>query len=377
MIALAFVAAFLSAGDDGVTSVETEALHSSTLPIDEANPAWPNSGAGSTTSAPEIEGLRSPSTLWVAGSPEDAAVSTPPTPLADGSQTTSSIAGSTSTITSVVTTDSSTVSTTGNTAASTTPTSAPTSAPPTTLPTTTAPPTTASSTTNTAASCRGSNEFERVFRDDFNGDRVSNSWNQYDSVGNAGFGLRRPSAISVSNGRLVITAEMVDGKLVSGGMAHRYDQTYGKYVFRVRVDEDPDLATSGVVLTWPQSEQHPRDGENNIYETLNYTVDRDPFYTVIHKPFGTYTDHIVHNHNADASQFQTMTMEWKPDGINIIREGPGFAGTVEQWFQPETPEDWIPDVPHHITIQLDAWKQSMSGTVLMEVDFVEVYQYCG
>lgn len=216
-----------------------------------------------------------------------------------------------------------------------------------------------------------------MFRDDFNGDSVGDAWYQYHSVGNAGYGLRRPSATTVKDGRLVMTAQMVDGSLVSSGMAHRYDQTYGKYVFRVRVDEDPDLATSAVVLTWPESEVHPRDGENNIYESLTYDADRDPFYTVIHKPYGTVRDHIVHNHNADGTKFQTMTMEWRPDGITIIREGPGYAGDYERWFQPETDEDWIPDVPHHITIQLDAWKNYISAPVRMEVDFVEVYKYCG
>lgn len=216
-----------------------------------------------------------------------------------------------------------------------------------------------------------------MFRDDFNGDKVSSSWRQYHSPGNAGFGLRRESAITVENGRLIMTAQMVDGELVSGGMAHRYDQTYGKYVFRVRVDADPDLATSAVVLTWPESEEHPRDGENNIYESLNYDVNRDPFFTVIHKPYGAVNDHIVHNHNADGTQFQTMTMEWRPDGITITREGPGYAGSFERWVQPETDEDWIPDVAHHLTIQLDAWKYSISAPVRMEVDFAEVYQYCG
>jgi hypothetical protein len=231
--------------------------------------------------------------------------------------------------------------------------------------------------TSPPAECQGDQEFEWVFRDDFNGDELSTAWEPYDSPGNAGFGLRRPSAITVENGMLVMTAKMVDGALVSGGMAHRYDQTYGKYVFRVRVDEDPDLATSGVVLTWPESQQHPRDGENNIYETLNYDVDRDPFYSVIHKPFGGYTDHIVRNHNADATQWQTMTMEWRPNGITIVREGPGYAGPIETWHQPETPDNWIPDVPHHITVQLDAWKDSMSTEVRMEVDFVEIHRYCG
>ena len=106
-------------------------------------------------------------------------------------------------------------------------------------------------------------------------------WNLYDSPGNAGFGLRRPWTITVDDGLLTITAQMVDGLLVSGGMAHRVDQTYGRWEFRVRTDPDPSEATSGVVLTWPQSENWPIDGENNMYETGTNPV-RSPFMTFIH-----------------------------------------------------------------------------------------------
>src|ERR671936_169640 len=61
-----------------------------------------------------------------------------------------------------------------------------------------------------------------VFEDDFNGRSLNlTRWRPYDSTGNAGHGLRRPSAISLDGaGYLVITASTVEGQVVSGGMAN-------------------------------------------------------------------------------------------------------------------------------------------------------------
>lgn len=256
-------------------------------------------------------------------------------------------------------------------------TPAPTTAPPTTPPTTsppTTPPTTPPPTQPPSNNCGGGGEFERIFRDDFNGSSIGGGWSKYNSAGNAGYGLRRPSAITAQNGNMVITARMENGSLVSGGMSQAIHQTYGKYVVRVRTDNDPSQAVSGVVLTWPSSGAHPRDGENNIYETLVQTPNRNPFFTFIHKPFGSHSDQEYKEHHADGSQFQTMTMEWTPNRITIIREGTGSSDT---WTVNETGADLIPDVNHHLAIQLDGWKHSIGGDVRMEVDFVEIYKYCG
>ncbi|MGH1489883.1 MAG: hypothetical protein ACRBK7_10900 [Acidimicrobiales bacterium] len=227
-----------------------------------------------------------------------------------------------------------------------------------------------------AATCEAGSEFELVLRDDFDGDSLADHWFAFNSIGNAGFGLRRPSAVAIENGRLIITAKMENGQLVSGGVAQNDGQLYGKYRFRVRTDRDPSQATSGAVLTWPKSGVHPRDGENDIYETLTTSPDRSPFYTFIHQPFGTVHDQVYIVHEADGTQFQTMTMEWTPDKLTITREGPGGAQQIESHVVVETSEDLIPDVAHGLHIQLDAWKTSMDAPVRMEVDWAEVSKYC-
>ncbi|MEM7337695.1 MAG: glycoside hydrolase family 16 protein [Actinomycetota bacterium] len=203
-----------------------------------------------------------------------------------------------------------------------------------------------------------------VDEDTFDGDELDlDKWIVYNSPGNAGFGLRRPSAIAVDNGLLVITAQMLNGYLVSGGMAHKVDQTYGRWEFRVRTDADPSEATSGVVLTWPQSENWPIDGENDMYET-GTVPNRSPFRTYIH--YGADNSQEYMTHDANGTLWHEMAMEWTAERISMFRDGI-FVGEV-------TRDEVIPDVPHHMTIQLDAWADEMGDPVTMEVDWMRVYR---
>lgn len=222
--------------------------------------------------------------------------------------------------------------------------------------------------------------FRRIMRDDFSGSELASHWVQFYSVGNAGYGLRRPSANTVRDGKLIITAaNNSDGVLTSGGMNHTHAQTYGKYRFRVRTDADYEEATSGVILTWPSSNNQPRDGETNIYETGWGDPSRSPFFSYVHEPFqhSGPTQQAWLPHYADGTQWQTMTMEWTPSQIRIVREGPGQKTWTEQIVKEKSDDDVIPDVPHRLHIQLDNWKNSSPNTIRMEVDWVEIYEYCG
>ncbi len=204
-----------------------------------------------------------------------------------------------------------------------------------------------------------------------NGRALGSDWLPYNSAGNAGYGLRRPSALSVWGGNLNLKASMVNGTLVSGGLSHDHSQTYGRYEFKVRTDQDWSAATSGVVLTWPQSNVHPRDGENNIYETLATPEDRHEFYSFIHEPYGTVHDQDYTVHPVSANQWHTMEMEWTPDRLILRRDGQTVKTIVE------TSQDLIPDNPHFLAIQLDAWKHELDRPVWMQVDYVKVWSYGG
>lgn len=206
--------------------------------------------------------------------------------------------------------------------------------------------------------------WELVFSDDFDGAELdTDAWYPYDSEGNAGFGLRRPAAITVEDGLLVITASMIDGQLVSGGMAHLEDQVYGRWEVRVRTDPDPSAATSGVVLTWPQSGDWPIDGENNIYETGPLPA-RNDVHSFVH--YGADNQQEIIRHTMDGTQWHEVAMEWTADRIAFFVDGEP-SGTV-------TNPEAIPHVAHHATIQLDAWRDDMGEPVTMMVDWIRVYR---
>jgi len=189
-------------------------------------------------------------------------------------------------------------------------------------------------------------------------------WGLYDSVGNGGNGLRRPSAFSVHDGMVDVVAQMENGSLVSGGMAATYSAIYGYFEFRVRSDTDASQATDAVVLTWPDDGIWPEHGENDIYET-GTSASRDPFNTYIH--YGTVgSDQVWIAENADGTQWHVMGMLWTASEIAIYRDG-ALIGTV-------TDTSEIPSWSHHPCIQLDAYQQTMGAPVHMYVDWIRVYQ---
>jgi len=100
-----------------------------------------------------------------------------------------------------------------------------------------------------------------------------------------------------------------------------------------------------------------------IYET-GTSAARDNFHTYIH--YGENNSQYHFLHEADATEWHIMAMEWTYNAIKIYRDGKlvyTLSGT-----------NAIPDVPHHLCIQLDAFKTEMTGVVKMYVDWVKIYQ---
>ncbi len=206
-------------------------------------------------------------------------------------------------------------------------------------------------------------EWTLVFQDDFEGEEVNDAhWSMYDGPGHAGNGYRKPEAFSVADGVLTVTASMVDGEIVSGGMAHKIGLKYGKFEARLRADDDPSLATSAVFLTWPDSERWPVDGENNIFETG--TNRRQSFHTFVH--YGEDNKQHQVEHTIDVTKWLDVAMEWEPTRLRIFING-ALAWTL-------TDTNAIPHNPHHACIQLDAFAKVMEGVVTMQVDWVKVYE---
>jgi len=204
------------------------------------------------------------------------------------------------------------------------------------------------------------------FSDEFDGSSLDTTkWNPWYGPGHGGHGLRRPSALSVSGGSLVITAKMVNGKIESGGMSQKQNYRYGRYELRARTEVDPTGTMSGIVLTWPQYQWSPEYTENDIYETGPGVNTRWPFRTFIH--YGnTTSSQKAFVHQADASQWHTMAMDWRASSLKIYRDGV-LVFTVNDTYA-------IPDVLHHLTVQLDARAtRTLTTPVRMYVDYLRIY----
>jgi hypothetical protein len=205
-----------------------------------------------------------------------------------------------------------------------------------------------------------------IFDDEFTGTSVNQTnWGVYTGPGNLGFGLRRPSAVTVSNGQLVITAQNVNGQVVSGGLGTQTSMLYGQYQFRVETQNDLTGTTSGVVLLYPTSNIYAQ-GEEDLYETQE---SRNPLYSFLHalQPPSTPTVQDFFIQKINATRWISETVDVTPRSITEYRNG------VLIWT--DTNPHVIPTAAHALHIQLDATKSGLlAGRVQMRVSYVRVYQ---
>lgn len=222
---------------------------------------------------------------------------------------------------------------------------------------------------------------------------LGSEWIIYDSVGHAGWGLRRPSAIGLlpdpmatGGGMLTITARMGQGdeagRLVSGGVKLLRPQTYGRFTVRLRADPDPDQVTSMVALLWPQSDEWPRDGEIDIVETWSTRDTRNPVESNLHWLKTDATEPYTRRDDARAgavhrgvagTEWHTYVLEWRADIVSVSVDGiaPQVLST-----DPAEIADWNMEP----TLQLDAFdppyapgaQPRVSGPVVMYVDYLLV-----
>ena len=207
-------------------------------------------------------------------------------------------------------------------------------------------------------------EWRPVSTFDFNESALDQRvWNPYNSIGGFGNGFRRPSAITVENGLLRITAR---GN-VSGGLGHERDQLYGRWEFRARTEKG--RGRGAAVLLWPKTENKD-DGELDMMEVPR--EDRSQAHFVIH--FSAQNKLAGGKVSGDFSQWHTFAMEWLPDRITWYVDGVKQFETFDK--------NVIPKVPMHMTMQLDMgpfeeWIPAPDHTtpeaVSLEVDWVKIF----
>lgn len=211
--------------------------------------------------------------------------------------------------------------------------------------------------------------WELAFEDNFEGDEVdTDAWGMYNSPGHAGNGLRRPSAFSVADGLLTVTADMQGGQVVSGGMATLEARTYGRFEARVRTDADPSLTMSGVVIAWPLEQGDENGGytELNMYETG--TSKRTPLDFWVHYDVPNKPDRPHFTAPVDATEWHDVRMEWTETEVAFYLDGV----FVDRTTRPEV----IPRADHKMTVQLDAFAPTIGEEpVHMQVDWVRISDY--
>lgn len=233
----------------------------------------------------------------------------------------------------------------------------------------------------------------------------STFWEIYDGPGNAGWGRRRPSAVAVvaegtaTDGPNVLRITASNGTggdagfLVSGGVKVLLPQVYCQIELRVRVSDDPDEVTSGVVIMWPRLSpawptyglEWPAGGELDIWEGFDNRATRTPYQSFVHflspfavPPYDAADDLFLQfNHTGvDGSAWHKVVYNWTPNELSISIDDGAFRVLVDD-------PAFIPHWPMELTLQLDAWdKPSTPGVQpavtaprTMDIDYVLIRQF--
>jgi Glycosyl hydrolases family 16 len=183
-------------------------------------------------------------------------------------------------------------------------------------------------------------------------------WKVYNASGNAGKGLRRPSALKVNGSVARVTG---DSSGTTGGMSAKFGrQKYGRWEVRMRTNLR-DSEYHPVLLLWPDSKNWPCDGEVDYGEGGKHTSVVN-FY--LH--YGCHNKQVRASKTVDTTQWHNFALDWQPKEIT------GYVDGVE-WFR-STKVSHRPPGSMHQTIQLDWFP---NGTSLhkswMEIDWVRVY----
>lgn len=190
----------------------------------------------------------------------------------------------------------------------------------------------APSTTATGSTVCTGVTWNLVLDEGFDGSSLDTAVWAVGDGGAAGQGIQQPNAVSVESGYLNITAQMIDGTLVSGGVQHRSSQMYGRYEARVRADTD------GVM--------------NGRIQTA-----------------GSGASHVIYDAGSvgSASTWTTMAVEWTPSSVKYYMDDT-LVRTVE---------DNVSAVDQTLSIRYDASAPTIASNVTMQIDSVKVWAYGG
>ena len=213
-----------------------------------------------------------------------------------------------------------------------------------------------------------------MLRDDFNGASIDTSkWSVYHSP-TAKLFPRSRNSVRVADGELQLIGGVQDGLDVSGGVANKINQFYGRWKARIKVDRGSGY--SGVVLLWPKTEKWPTDGEVDIVEVTG--GDRQGAIMVVHN--GASNQRVLGRVKTDFTQWVTVGVEWTREHLAYYVNGENVF-TVKAGNGPNGVSRIPTTSPMHMTLQFDKGcaqtlpcrNASTPAKVVMHVDWAEVY----
>jgi beta-glucanase (GH16 family) len=214
-----------------------------------------------------------------------------------------------------------------------------------------------------------------IFTDSFRGTSLNlKRWIVYSDP--TASGIRTPrrtvSSVKVENGVLdLIGHYQKPYGYVSGGIAYRFNQTYGRWVVRFRADAGAGYRP--VVLLWPRG-PWPTDGEIDMAEI--FRADRRGGGEFLH--LGAKEHYIGHNFpsNVSFTRWHTIAVDWIPGRITFWLDG------RELWtvHRGTGNNNYIPSTPFHLTLQNDEGcdtgckpNKKTPKRVIMQVAWVKIY----
>lgn len=238
--------------------------------------------------------------------------------------------------------------------------------------------------------------FLDYYFNDFTG-ALGAEWEQYNGPGNAGFGVRRPAAVTIAadgtasgSSKLRISATNGTGgdtgQIVSGGIKLKKPFTYGQIEFRYQSSGDASLFMSPVVLLWPLADavrfpaangsppEWPAGGEIDIVENFSNRSTLSPIEHHLHRlklgvtrPYNSSKDEKKDFTTAlAATTWRKVILNWLPSGLSVSVDNGAFQTL-------STDPKWIPSWPMELCIQFDCWTNgTLGGTRTMDVDYVVV-----
>ncbi|PRY48160.1 glycosyl hydrolase family 16 [Geodermatophilus tzadiensis] len=210
--------------------------------------------------------------------------------------------------------------------------------------------------------------WRQVFTDGFDGSTLGSQWRTYSGQpGGSPYGTWSPSQVSVSGGFLQLRNELLNGQWVSGGLASRIGQTYGKWEMRFRVDAGDEIKYAA--LLWPDGPSWPPE--------IDFAEDaggnRSGTTATLH--YGGNNAMVGERVAVDLTQWHTMGVEWSPGRLVYTLDGRPWATTVHQG---------VPSEAMHLAIQTQPGGCQGGGgafgcgvgnprTTTMQVDWVTIY----